>query len=300
MATFNRAHLIEETLESISNQIYKNWECIIIDDGSNDHTNRVVNKWVNKDQRYNYYKRNNQHKKGLPGCRNQGLEIAKGDYIIFFDDDDIVHPQNLELCERHLKNELYDFCRYNRSVFVGDFKYNFSFSFDYESFIIKSEDVYKLLTHQIPFNSCAVMWNKRCFNNDFFNENLMYAEEWELYSRILMKPRTQGISIGKTLFFGRKHSKSNTGEYYKGNQLRVKSKIEATVEVLNNLDKLCLLDLRYIKFFLGIRKKSESKPIYKALLKAKSLKLKEKLYVRFRYTFLPLLKFLYLLKKLKN
>lgn len=296
MATYNRAHLIEETLISIQNQTYQNWECLIIDDSGTDNTEKVIRSILVKDGRFKYFNRPEKYQKGLPGCRNYGLDLAKGDFIIFFDDDDIVHPQNLELCVEHLKSGKYDFCRYERSVFIGKFNYNYDFKKDYLTFEISNQDVYKLLSNELPFNSCAVMWKRSCFKNNQFNENLKYAEEWELYSRLLMKPHSKGVSIKKVLFFGRKHSESNTGEYYSGNEIRLNSEIKATVMVINNLDDQDLLSIKYIKLFLGLRKKTESKPIFDALLRAESLSLRNKLYVIFRYTFLPQLKYVYALK----
>ena len=297
MATYNRAHFIEETLESIINQTYQDWECLIIDDGGNDNTEEVLQKWLRKDARFTYLKRTPNHQKGLPGCRNQGIELAKGDYIIFFDDDDIVHPQNLELCVNYLNDVSYDFCRYMRTTFSGEFHYDFDYNKNIETFEITSKDVYKLLTHELPFNSCAIMWRKSCFKNNIFQEELMYAEDWELYSRILMNPKTKGISIKKELFYGRKHFKSNTGEYFKGNSHRIKSKVSASVSVIQNLDSWKILDVKYVIFFLGIRPKSESKAILDALIESKTLTTKEKLYARIRFTFLPLLKNLYRFKK---
>jgi glycosyltransferase involved in cell wall biosynthesis len=300
MATFNRSHLIEETLKSISNQIYKNWECIIIDDGSNDYTEKVVNKWVNKDQRYNYYKRNNQHKKGLPGCRNQGLEIAKGDYIIFFDDDDIVHPQNLELSMSFFNNKKADFVHYNKKTFseINEIKIQ-NYLSPQIAFKIDKEKIYESITGKLGLASCTVMWQINAFDKFKFNETLHYAEEWDLYNRLLIN-NFEGYKIENILYFNRKHSNSNTASYYNKNSERIQTKKNACVSLVIALDQENLLNLSYVKYFLGIRKKSESKPIHKALLKAKSLKLMEKLYVRFRYTFLPQLKYLYSLKKLNN
>src|SRR5258705_6384267 len=97
MATYNRSHFILETLSSIQNQTYSEWECLIIDDGGTDNTLEIITPVLDTDLRFKFVKRPDQYKKGLPGCRNYGLDLAKGDYIIFFDDDDIVHPQNLEL-----------------------------------------------------------------------------------------------------------------------------------------------------------------------------------------------------------
>ena len=88
MATYNRAQFIMETLNSIKNQTYKNWECLIIDDGGSDNTEDVIAPLLKKDTRFKFLKRTDKYLKGLPGCRNYGLDVAQGDYIIFFDDDD--------------------------------------------------------------------------------------------------------------------------------------------------------------------------------------------------------------------
>ena len=155
MATFNRAHFILETITSIQNQTYSNWECLIIDDGGTDNTLEVITPILEQDYRFKYKKRTDNYQKGLPGSRNYGLDLAKGDFIIFFDDDDIVHPQNLELCVKELEQKKFSFCRYERAVFFNDFDYNFDYSKSYSSFEITTEDVGKLLNHELPFNSCV-------------------------------------------------------------------------------------------------------------------------------------------------
>ena len=78
MATYNRAHLITNTLESIKNQTYPNFECLIIDDGGQDDTKIVVEELISEDKRFSYLVRLAKYKKGLPGCRNYGLDICKG------------------------------------------------------------------------------------------------------------------------------------------------------------------------------------------------------------------------------
>jgi glycosyltransferase involved in cell wall biosynthesis len=92
--TYNRAHLISITLKSIQAQTYTNWECLIIDDHSTDNTNEIISKYISKDSRFKYYL--NNKKKGATGARNTGIEIAKGDFICFFDSDDIMYDKFLE------------------------------------------------------------------------------------------------------------------------------------------------------------------------------------------------------------
>jgi GalNAc5-diNAcBac-PP-undecaprenol beta-1,3-glucosyltransferase len=265
MATFNRAHFIEETLITIQNQTYTHWECLIIDDGGNDGTENVISPILAKDSRFKYYHRSVTYQKGLPGCRNFGLDLSKGEYVIFFDDDDIVHPLNLELCVSKLLTEDVSYCRYIRKAFTGDFDYHFDMQKECNSFYIEENDYQKIVTGLLPFNSCAVMWKKECFNDIRFNESLMYAEEWECYTRILTSG-IRGISIDKTLFFGRKHPNSNTGEFWNNDPLRRASKVEACRLVINHLAQNKLLTYRLGVYFVSLAHFHNEKQIFDALV----------------------------------
>ena len=294
MATYNRAHLIAETLRSVQAQSFINFECIIIDDGGADNTAAVLAPFL-EDVRFSFRKRPNNYGKGLPGCRNFGLDIAKGNFIIFFDDDDIVHPRNLEHCVNELQNCDYNFCRYKRDVFIGEFSYKFDLIESYEKFIISKKDILKVINNQLPFNSCAIMWSASCFEKNRFKEQLMYAEEWELYTRILSQGFS-GVSIGKTLFYGRKHPQSNTGEFYNGNPMRFASKVEASTLIISNLNNRNLLSTAIQKYFIWEAVILKSKLIYEHLLGQSSVKLVQKAKATILYTLSPLIK-IYLRRK---
>ncbi|MBH5319723.1 glycosyltransferase family 2 protein [Paenibacillus sp. GSMTC-2017] len=86
MPSYNRANLIVPGIESIIRQTYKNWELIIIDDGSTDGTKGVIDQFVNIDSRIKYVL--NNRAKGVSGARNCGMLLAQGEYIAFLDSDD--------------------------------------------------------------------------------------------------------------------------------------------------------------------------------------------------------------------
>jgi glycosyltransferase involved in cell wall biosynthesis len=90
---YNQEDYIDECLESVYNQTYTHWECIIINDGSTDESEKIIKKWVALDSRFIYHKQNNV---GLSSTRNKGLEIAKGKYIQFLDGDDTLSLQKFE------------------------------------------------------------------------------------------------------------------------------------------------------------------------------------------------------------
>lgn len=251
MATYNRAHFIVETLQSIQSQTFTDWECLIIDDGGTDKTFEIITPILEKDRRFQFLRRPETYVKGLPGCRNYGLDLAQGDFIIFFDDDDIPHPQNLELCVKELSSNNVSFCRYIRNVFFENFHSEFDYSKSYSSFTIDKSDIEKIIKNELPFNSCAVMWKKDCFETARFVEYLMYAEEWELYSRIV-SCGFKGISIDKCLFFGRKHTNSNTGEFFNNYPIRRESYAKAILLVVQNLKEKQLLSTRLKRHFVTL------------------------------------------------
>lgn len=300
MATYNRAHFIVETLRSIQQQTFEDWQCLIIDDGGTDNTKEVISPILKEDSRFRYYIRPSKYQKGLPGTRNYGLDLAKGDFIIFFDDDDIVHPQNLELCVFELIKGNVSFCRYIRDVFLGDFNYNFDYSKAYSSFYIDKRDIEKIIKNELPINSCAAMWRKECFENNKFEEHLMYAEEWELYSRIISLGFI-GISIEKCLFFGRKHAASNTGEFYRNNPIRRESKKNAIVLVVQNLKQKELLSDSLLRYFIQIALNYKEYKLFNEIIKIRGFSEILKLKWRFIYFVLPFRLVLYrVYKKIKK
>ncbi|MFV8226692.1 glycosyltransferase family 2 protein [Christiangramia aquimixticola] len=249
IATFNRAHLISESLESIIAQSFKNWECIIIDDGSTDNTLKQVEKFTARDQRVQYLRRPHSHRKGLPGCRNYGLEIAKGQFVIFIDDDDIIHPYNLEICINQLENYKVDFCHFNKQSFNKDIPEFSKIAYPIKTYPIGINKIEDVITNKIPLASCTVLWRKKCFKNEKFIESLHYAEEWECYSRVLLSG-FKGIGINEVLYFNRKHPNSNTGEFWNGNVNRMESYVKAVKLVIDNLRKKGFLSQKLIRHFV--------------------------------------------------
>lgn len=98
---YNQAQFLDECLQSVQNQTYTDWECIIVNDGSPDHTEEIAKNWTEKDSRFIYlYKENG----GLSSARNAGIEIAKGEWILPLDADDKIGNQYLDLAEKEFAN----------------------------------------------------------------------------------------------------------------------------------------------------------------------------------------------------
>lgn len=110
IANYNRAHLIEETLNSIKNQFYTFFECIIVDDGSTDDSVNVIQNWIHGDDRFQFFERPKSIRKGANACRNWGFkEKCKGDLIKFFDSDDIMLKDHIKISVQHIIEKNLDF-----------------------------------------------------------------------------------------------------------------------------------------------------------------------------------------------
>lgn len=91
LATWQRAASIGRAIESLLDQTYANWECIVVDDGSDDGTDEVMKRWLG-DARIRY---NTIDHIGAPGARNHGIDLTTGEILTYLDTDNTWHPTHL-------------------------------------------------------------------------------------------------------------------------------------------------------------------------------------------------------------
>ncbi|MBC7830326.1 MAG: glycosyltransferase family 2 protein [Chitinophagaceae bacterium] len=99
--TYNREVLVQITIKSILAQTYSNWQLVIIDDGSTDNTEQVIQQYL-KDDRIKYIKKSNS---GQADSSNVGVSQASGEYIVFLDSDDEAYPNWLEVVDKNIKED---------------------------------------------------------------------------------------------------------------------------------------------------------------------------------------------------
>lgn len=93
--SFNREDLVAETLDSVLAQTWPHWEMLVVDDGSTDRTREIVAEYAARDSRIRLFDRTWQPK-GACTCRNEGVAMCDGDYVMFLDTDDLIEPFCLE------------------------------------------------------------------------------------------------------------------------------------------------------------------------------------------------------------
>ncbi len=91
---YNSEKYIGETIESVLNQTYKNWEMLIIDDCSKDNGVKIVNNYILKDKRIKLFR--NEKNEGVSFSRNRAIDLSQGKYIAFLDSDDLWKKEKLE------------------------------------------------------------------------------------------------------------------------------------------------------------------------------------------------------------
>lgn len=168
--TYNRNQLIGKTLDSVLAQTYEHWECLVIDDGSEDDTLDVLKHYQTNESRIQLFSRD-RLPKGAPTCRNIGLEKANGDYIIFLDSDDYLLPFCLEQrIKKIIKNSNCDFL-----VFPMGEKQNEG--------VIKKE-IPAIDDYLIPFLSANLPWQTMCpiWQKSFLNQLKGFTEGYPRFN----------------------------------------------------------------------------------------------------------------------
>lgn len=234
--TYNRAHLIGETLESILVQTYENWECIIVDDGSIDNTKKVIENFLKNEPRFQYFKRSSNLQKGVNACRNYGFEKSKGQYIQWFDSDDIMHPEKLqkqiELMSAHNLNCVFS----NFSYFRGNFN-DLRITNSFRPFNSFNEE--NLLTDYISgnifLNFPNMMCKKPLLNEMPLNTEISYAEDIEFIFRMLTSNKVNVGICNDVLMFVRKHNNSLTDTFKKRSKKLINDEIWVRQFILNTV-----------------------------------------------------------------
>ncbi|MCF2627780.1 glycosyltransferase family 2 protein [Fusobacterium mortiferum] len=150
MPSYNTANYIGESINSVINQSYKNWELIIVDDCSTDNTDEVIKDFL-KDSRIKYLK--NKENSGAAISRNKALRIARGEWIAFLDSDDLWMPNKLEKQLNFMKKNDYSF------TFTD---YNIRLNGKWLPYVYTAPDI---ITKQKMYNYCyfstiTVMWKR--------------------------------------------------------------------------------------------------------------------------------------------
>lgn len=227
---YNQAQYMDECLQSVFEQTYQNWECIIVNDGSSDNTKEVALRWCEKDPRFKYLLKENG---GSSSARNAGIEIANGEWILPLDSDDKIGDRYLELCYNETKKG-----------------YNLVYS-KLQYFGIKNEildfpnDSYKSILYFNPLHCTSLFEKSKWKQVGGYDENPQNGfEDWEFWINIIYNTE---IKISKI--------EDYVGFYYRQKEVSRFTTVVESKEKFNNSIKYIIekhLE-HYVANFLSIQ-----------------------------------------------
>ncbi len=219
---YNTEDYLDKCLKSIINQTYKNIEIIIIDDGSNDNSKKIIDQYMDKDYRIKYYYQNNS---GVAIARNLGIDKSNGNYIAFIDSDDYIDLKFIEKMYATIKDDdIFAICGTIDVLENGDKIYNKINQNLIETF--RGIARYRRLINK-----------KILINSKIKFSNLKISEDLEFYSKLMIYNNMKYSIVNECLYYyvQRKNSLIHT---YSKNQ-------EDSIKAANNIIEFCKNNNKY-------------------------------------------------------
>ena len=172
LPTYNRALFLSRSIGSVIKQSFQDWELIVIDDGSTDHTKEVVNSF--NDPRIKYFYQENSERSA---ARNKGIDQANSDWVCFLDSDDEYLPEHLEVIHKCLMSK--DSPRF---ILTGNIIKNKNSQIKHPLINMDANVLVEIATKFVLMNSICI--EKRILEQEQFNETYKIWEDTHLWLRI--------------------------------------------------------------------------------------------------------------------
>ncbi|MDN3204718.1 glycosyltransferase family 2 protein [Algoriphagus sediminis] len=189
---YNKLGFIEDTFQSLLAQTFQDWECIVVDDHSDDGSFEYLEELSERESRIKLFKRPDHLPKGGNICRNFAFEKSSGELIQWFDSDDIMLPNFLEDKVEFLKeNPEFAFVVSKVQIhFEEDYQGEKNFEHSMES----ENPIPDYLNFKLLFLPGGPMFRRKVFEEvGLFNPSLRKHQEWELFFRAVLKYPEWGI-----------------------------------------------------------------------------------------------------------
>ncbi|MDG1729365.1 MAG: glycosyltransferase family 2 protein [Algibacter sp.] len=230
--TFNRVHLMDETLNCVLAQTYQNWECFVIDDRSTDNTNEFMDSYMQIDKRFHYYERPKEKPKGANACRNYGLEICKGEYIQWLDSDDLMLPNKLEIQVSLIKEAPSDLITSTWGRFINSNKLvSYSNYASFNDFDNRKDFLNALATSKGYFPIHAYLMSKDLvLKSGGWDETLVVNQDGDFMSRIFKYVNNFYCAKSTSVYY--RQTNENSTSIYTNIE-----KAEAAIEIWRKISK---------------------------------------------------------------
>lgn len=247
---YNVEQYLKECIESILAQTWKNFEVILVDDGSTDSSGKICDEYSQKKEFISVIHKKNG---GLSSARNAGIDVAQGDYLAFIDSDDVVHPRYLSELVAIVKKEKADLAACHFCVGSLCRWKNFS---EVKYDIRCNEDVLKKMNDNDVV--VTVAWNK-LYHAKFFREYGLRYPVGKIHEDMFLTPQIlyytkKMVITNEQLYFYRQRENSIMNSSFSIKQLDALDAIEFRIELFQHWNKQYLQASEYESY---IRKSNE-------------------------------------------
>ena len=255
---YNAEKYLEECLTSIKNQTYKNFEVILVNDGSIDNSESICKAFVESDTRFRYYLKANG---GASSARNLGLDNVKGDFITFIDSDDWIDENHLELLINSIKKT-------NSDIVVSCYK-EFDNNIDtYYTIVYTKQEKNllnfekmnrddfltifpKLMSINVCFNNAvAKLFRKELVNNLRFDTSIKYGEDLDFYFSLYLNVESVSY-VDELTYVYRIHGDSTTSNF---NQEYAEQELSIFKKMFKKIQEIGLPTIHYFNKFQKLLK----------------------------------------------
>ncbi|MBQ2857747.1 MAG: glycosyltransferase [Bacteroidaceae bacterium] len=203
---YNVEKYLQQAIESITSQTLKEIEIIAINDGSTDSSLDILTEQAKKDNRIRVISTNNN---GLSITRNLGMHMASGEYIYFFDSDDILEKDTLENCYLKCKSQNLDFVFFDADCFTDSMEKDYTFNYQrtdkYEDKVYSGIEILRKQLEDNGYRSSACLsFIKKEYlkkENLFFYPQTLHEDELFTF---LLYLKARRVSLLKKTFFHRR------------------------------------------------------------------------------------------------
>lgn len=224
--TYNQANLLNEALDSLINQTFKNWEAIVVNDGSTDYTALVMEDYTRKDSRIKCFHKDNG---GTASALNYGIKKASGEWICWLSSDDLFEPNKLEIHFNAIQeNPDIKFFHSHWYVLLDETKQKIAPGLWLQIPPTEFQVIHFLWANYIHGNAVAI--HKTVFDEvGFFDESLRQGQDFDMWLRI--SQRYISYFINKRTCITRIHAGQTTNSFAEGGVL------DSTRSLINFLNK---------------------------------------------------------------
>ena len=226
MPVFNHPEELKTMINSILANTFQNWELLVVDDGSEQETLSILEFYAGKDERIRFIKRR-RAPKGAQTCRNIGMEMATGKYIIFFDSDDYITPYCLEQRVKELEaHPELDFMVFRNGIF-GDDGFHTEPNEKCYGYLTYGDDIAAFCARTLPY----IVWNNIYLlealriHNIIWDESLLSLQDGDFNLQTLLAG----------LRYGYAQTQPDYGYRIAGNNSSVSKKIISTTHLNSHL-----------------------------------------------------------------